>query len=356
MPDGRVVDLYTLTSSSGIEVGVMTYGAAVQQLWMPDRNGRKDNVALGFSTLADYVSRDGHYFGAVAGRYANRIARGRFVLDGVTYQVPCNDGANSLHGGHAGFDKRVWEASVVPPTDERVGLELRYTSPDGEMGYPGTLDARVTYTLANDDSLRIDFHATSDAATVVNLTNHTYLNLAGEGSGTVYDHVLTLYADRYTPVDPALIPTGEIARVAGTPLDFTTPTPIGARIREPFPQLLIARGYDHNFVLDSGGAPSSARAARVSEPTSGRELEIFTTEPGIHFYSGNFFDGTLRGTSGRTYRQGDGFALETQHFPDSPNHPEFPLTVLRPGEVFESTTIFRLSWSTTPAPGRSPRR
>jgi len=342
-PDGSVVDLYNLTNSSGIAVAVMTYGAAVQQLWVPDRDGRKANVVLGFPTLADYVARDGHYFGAIIGRYANRIANGRFLLDGVTYEVPRNDGANSLHGGTAGFDKRVWQAAIVPLTRDGVGLKLQYTSPDGEMGYPGTLAVNVTYTLANDDSLRIDYRATTDAATVVNLTNHTYWNLAGEASGTICDHILTLYADSYTPVDRTLIPSGEIAPVAGTPLDFTTPTRIGARIREAFPQLAIAHGYDHNVVLERVDTLSPILAARVREPTSGRELEVFTTEPGIQFYSGNFLDGTLRGTSGRTYRQNDGFALETQHFPDSPNHPEFPSTVLRPGDVFESSTVYRLS-------------
>ena len=342
-PDGSVVDLYTLTNSSGIAVAVMTYGAAVQQLWVPDRDGRKANVVLGFPTLADYVAHDGHYFGAIIGRCANRIAHGRFLLDGVTYEVPRNDGTNSLHGGTAGFDKRVWQAAVVPPTRDGVGLKLQYTSPDGEMGYPGTLAVNVTYTLANDDSLGIDYRATTDAATVVNLTNHTYWNLAGEASGTICDHILTLYADRYTPVDRTLIPSGEIAPVAGTPLDFTTPTRIGARIREAFPQLAIAHGYDHNVVLERVDTLSPILAARVREPTSGRELEVFTTEPGIQFYSGNFLDGTLRGTSGRTYRQNDGFALETQHFPDSPNHPEFPSTVLRPGDVFESSTVYRLS-------------
>jgi aldose 1-epimerase len=347
-PDGSVVDLYTLTNSSGIAVAVMTYGAAVQQLWVPDRDGRKANVVLGFPTLADYVAHDGHYFGAIIGRCANRIAHGRFLLDGVTYEVPRNDGTNSLHGGTAGFDKRVWQAAVVPPTRDGVGLKLQYTSPDGEMGYPGTLAVNVTYTLANDDSLRIDYRATTDAATVVNLTNHTYWNLAGEASGTICDHILTLYADRYTPVDRTLIPSGEIAPVAGTPLDFTTPTRIGARIREAFPQLAIAHGYDHNVVLERVDTLSPILAARVREPTSGRELEVFTTEPGIQFYSGNFLDGTLRGTSGRTYRQSDGFALETQHFPDSPNHPEFPSTVLRPGDVFESTTVYRLSCTVDP--------
>ena len=347
-PDGSAVDLYTLTNSSGIAVAVLTYGATIQQLWTPDRDGRKANVVLGFPVLADYLSHDGHYFGAIIGRYANRIANGRFVLDGVAYDVPRNDGTNSLHGGSAGFYKRVWQATVVPPTNDSVGLKLHYTSPDGEMGYPGTLSVDVTYTLSSDDTLRLDYRAETDKPTVVNLTSHPYWNLAGEGAGTIYDHVLTLGADCYTPLDSTLIPTGEIARVAGTPLDFTSPVPIGARIWDGFPQLAIARGYDHNFVLERDDSTSLVLAARVHEPKSGRELEVFTTEPGIQLYSGNFLDGTLRGTSARAYEQGGGFALETQHFPDSPNHPEFPSTVLRPGDLFDSTTVYRLRGAVNP--------
>ncbi len=341
-PNGIAVDLYTLSSATGITVKVMTYGGIVQQLWLPDRRGGPVNVVLGLPTLADYVARNAPYFGAIVGRYANRIAHGRFALDGVAYHVPLNDGPNSLHGGTHGFDKRVWEATAAPPSPEGVRLELRYTSPGGEMGYPGTLAVEVAYTLSSDDSLRIDYRATTDEPTIVNLTSHTYWNLAGEGSGTIYDHVLTLGAHRYTPVGPTLIPTGEIAPVAGTPLDFSSPAPIGARIRDRFPQLALARGYDHNFVVDRSDATALALAARVREPVSGRELEVHTTEPGIQLYTGNFLDGTLIGTSGRAYRQGDGFALETQHFPDSPNQPGFPSTVLRPGEVLESATVYRL--------------
>ena len=244
-----------------------------------------------------------------------------------------------------GFDRHVWQAAALEPNGGSVGVRLRRTSPDGEMGYPGTLEVEVEYTLAPDGSLRIDYRAATDAATVVNLTNHAYWNLAGEGSGTICDHVLTLAARSYTPVNSTLIPTGEIAPVAGTPLGFLDPTPIGARIRDGFAQLASAHGYDHNFVLEPGQSTSPALAARVDEPASGRRLEVFTTEPGIQFYSGNFLDGTLVGTSGRTYRQSDGFALETQHFPDSPNRPAFPSTVLRPGERFESTTVYRLTTS-----------
>jgi len=341
-PDGAAADLYTLTSPSGLSVALITYGACVQQLWAPDRDGRRANVVLGFPTLDGYVAHDGHYFGATVGRFANRIGGATFMLDGVTYRLPLNDGPNSLHGGTTGFDRRVWEAAVVPPTPDSVGLDLRYTSPDGEMGYPGTLSVTVTYTLSH-DSLRIDYRTTTDAPTIVNLTNHTCWNLAGEGTGTIYDHVLTLAADRYTPVDATLVPTGELAPVAGTPLDFTKPTPTGARIRDGFPQLAVAGGYDHNFALARRDSTSLIPAARVDEPTSGRRLEIATTEPGIQLYSGNMLDGTLNGTSGKAYRQSDGLALETQHFPDSPNHPNFPSTELRPGRVLTSTTVYRLS-------------
>jgi aldose 1-epimerase len=338
-PDGTAVERYTLSGPNGIGVSVITYGACVQELWAPDRNGHQANIVLGFPTLDYYVAHAGLYFGATIGRYANRIAGAAFALDGVVYRLPANDGANSLHGGPAGFDRRVWKAAV----GAGASIELRYTSADGEMGYPGTLAVQVAYTLTDDGALRIDYAATTDRPTVVNLTNHTCWNLAGEGSGTICDHVLTLTARRYTPVDAALIPTGALAPVAGTPFDFTEPTPIGARIRDGHPQLVLAHGYDHNFVLDRGPPAMPALAARVEEPVSGRRLEVLTTEPGLQLYSGNFLDGTLVGTSGRPYRQTDGFALEAQHFPDSPNQPGFPSTVLRPGELLESTTVYRLS-------------
>jgi aldose 1-epimerase len=349
-PDDRAVDLYTMTNSAGMVVKIMTYGGSIQKLLVPDGNGHATNVVLGFATLAEYVAFNspfpagGPYFGSIIGRYANRIAKGRFRLDGATYQLPITNSPNSLHGGIDGFDNKVWAATpIVPPSQNSVGLKLHYTSPAGEEGYPGTLSTDVTYTLTNENALRIDYRATTDEPTIVNLTNHTYWNLAGEGTGTIDDHLLTLNASSYTPVDSTLIPTGEIASVAGTPLDFMKPTPIGARIRDAFSQLEIGRGYDHNWVLKRQNSTSLAVAARVSEPTSGRVLDIYTTEPGMQFYSGNFLDGSRSGTSGKAYRQGDGFALETQHFPDSPNHPHFPSTVLRPGRVFSSSTIFQLT-------------
>jgi aldose 1-epimerase len=341
--DGQRVDLYTLTNSDRMKVTITNYGGIIQSIWIPDRRGHRDNVALGFDNLRDYVTSS-PYFGCITGRYANRIAEGRFTLDGVEYQLATNDGPNHLHGGDVGFDKRVWDATPIED-DDSVSLELTYTSPDGEENYPGTLDTTVTYTLTNDNEIEIDYHATTDAATVVNLTNHTYFNLAGEGSGTIEDHELMLNADHYTPVDETLIPTGEIAPVEDTPFDFTRSTAIGERIRSGHEQIVIGRGYDHNFVLDRGDPEDDSMilAAEVTDPRSGRTLEIHTTEPGIQFYSGNFLDGTLVGTSGNVYRQGDAFALETQHYPDSPNQPNFPSTVLRPGEVYETSTVFAFS-------------
>jgi len=340
------VDLYTLTNSRGTEVKIMTYGGIIQSVKVPDRHGNLANVTLGFNNLDDYVQRS-PYFGCITGRYANRIALGTFTLDGVTYHLPINNPPNSLHGGTVGFDKHIWAATQFQNGDN-VGLKLTFTSPDGDQGYPGTLVTDVTYTLTNRNQIQIDYAAhVLDKATVVNLTNHAYWNLAGEGSGSIEGHVMYLNAPRYTPVDPTLIPTGAIDPVAGTPMDFTKPTPIGARIRDSFHQLVIGRGYDHNWVLNRPSADDKSLllAARVTEPTSGRVLSIYTTEPGIQFYSGNFLDGTLVGTSGHMYRQGDGFALETQHYPDSPNHPNFPSTVLRPGQQFSSQTIYEFSTS-----------
>jgi aldose 1-epimerase len=327
-----------LANASGAEADVITYGATLHRLRVPDGT----NVVLGLPSVEDYAGRSNRYLGATIGRYANRIGGARLTLDGVAYELRANDGANALHGGPEGFHRKVWSASV-----ENGSLVLRYASPAGEMGFPGTLAARVAYTLSDDDSLRLDYEATTDAATVVNLTNHTYWNLAGEGSGTILDHELQLNARRYTPVDAELLPSGELAPVAGTPLDFRTPTPIGARIDDE--SLAGAGGYDHNFVVDRDRDNALVRAAHVVDPSSGRSLEIFTTEPGIQLYTGNLLDDTLVGPSGRAYGPHHGVALETQHFPDSPNRPEFPSTVLRPGEVFRSTTVFKLRPGPSPA-------
>jgi aldose 1-epimerase len=343
--EGEEVTLYTLTNPNGMEVKITNYGGIITSVVVPDRDGNTENVTLGFTTLDEYV--EGHpYFGNITGRYANRIARGTFDIDDENFYLALNNGPNTLHGGEKGFDKHVWAAEEVSGEGE-VGVKLSRVSPDMEEGYPGNLDVEVTYTLTDNDEIRIDYHATTDEPTHVNLTNHAYWNLAGEGSGSIDGHELTLMASNYTPVDANLIPTGEIAPVAGTPLDFTTPHPIGERVRDNFEQLLLGRGYDHNFVLDRPSPDDTTLivAARVVEPESGRTLEISTTEPGIQFYSGNFLDATEVGAAGKMYRQGDGFALETQHYPDSPNKPEFPSTLLEPGEEFNSTTIYAFSVS-----------
>ena len=346
--DGVPVFRYTLASAAGLTAKILTYGGIVQSVLVPDGRGRSVNVALGFPTLADYVAHNspaaggGVYFGALIGRYANRIAKGVFTLDGVTYQIPVNNNGNALHGGTIGFDKKIWTPTVETGGDW-VALDLEYVSPDGEMGFPGTLTTHATYTLDNANRLTLRFHATTDKPTVVNLTNHTYWNLAGESSGTVYGHELTLNAGHYTPVDANQIPTGTITPVAGTPQDFSRPTAVGARVADDDPQLLIGQGYDLNWVVDQTGSPGPQLAARATEPHSGRSLTVWTTQPGIQFYSGNFLTGTLVGTGDTAYRQSYGFALETQHFPDAPNHPSFPTTVLRPGEVYEQTTVFGFS-------------
>ncbi|TDU90663.1 aldose 1-epimerase [Kribbella voronezhensis] len=337
-PDGQAVDVYTF-SNGRITISMLTWGATIQRVETPDRRGHTKNISLGFDNLPDYAALS-PYFGATVGRYGNRIAKGQFSIDGNHYQIPVNNGENALHGGTIGFDKKVWKAKVVE-TSSAVGVAFTYVSPDGEMGFPGELTSRVTYTLDRHDNLRIDYHVTvAGKPTVQNLTNHVYFNLAGEGSGTIEGHVLQLNAAKYTPVDAGLIPTGELAPVAGTPFDFTRPTPIGARIRDDHPQLVIGRGYDHNFVLGKPDSHGMRFAARFWEPEHGRTVTVHTTQPGAQFYSGNFLDGTIQGIGHKSYRQGDAFAFETQHFPDSPNQPNFPSTVLRPGETFTSTTIY----------------
>src|SRR6184192_3076907 len=336
----EAVSAYTLKNAHGIELQVLDYGGIIVSLRVPDRTGRVADVVLGFDSLADY-QRGSPYFGALIGRYGNRIARGRFSLDGRGYTLATNNGPNHLHGGVRGFDKVVWKVAPFQHADS-VGLVLTYTSPDGEEGYPGTLRTMVTYTLTDSNQLIFDYHATTDRATPVNLTQHSYFNLAGDGTGDILGHVVMLNADRFTPVDSTLIPTGDLKSVAGTPFDFRTPTPIGARIDQDDVQLRYGPGYDHNFVLNKAGdAHDPTFAARVYEPASGRVMEIYTTEPGLQFYSGNFLDGTLHGKGGVVYRRRYGFAMETQHYPDSPNKPTFPSTTLRPGESYHSRTIYK---------------
>lgn len=344
LADGRAVTLYTLQAKSGLEADIMDYGGTVVRLLAPDRNGKLADVVLGFAQAADYPTKS-PYFGALIGRVGNRIARGSFTLDGKTYTLPTNNTPGghpcTLHGGTIGFDKVFWHATPIEREGEPA-LKLEYTSRDGEDGFPGNLKVEVVYSLTKDNGLRIDYEANTDQPTPVNLTNHSYFNLHGEGADTVLDHQLTIHASRYTPVDDGLIPTGELAPVAGTPLDFRTPHAIGERIGQANPQLAYAHGYDHNFVLDAA-AGKLALAASVYEPTSGRVLEVLTTEPGLQFYSGNFLNGTLIGKSGKPYPFRSALVLETQHFPDSVHHPEFPSTILLPGQTYRSTTIYRFS-------------
>jgi aldose 1-epimerase len=338
-PDSTPVDVYTLVNAHRIRARILTYGGIIQTLETPDRAGKLGDVVLGFDDMPGYV-KSSPYFGAIVGRYGNRIARGHFTLDGKTYTLATNNGPNALHGGIKGFDKVVWAAEPFK-SDSGVGLVLTHTSPDGDEGYPGTLSAEVTYTLTDDDALAIDYEATTDKATPVNLTNHTYWNLAGEGSRDILDHVLTLESSKIVPVDSTLIPTGKLMPVEGTPFDFRTPTAIGARIGNANEQLRFGKGYDHTWVLDGARQNGLAHAAHVTEPTTGRSLDIYTTEPGVQFYSGNFLDGTAVGKHGHAYKFRYGLALETHHYPDSPNQPSFPSTILRPGQTYRTRTVYR---------------
>ena len=342
--DGQAVQRFTLKNDHGVTVHAITYGAILQGIETPDRNGKTADVALGYATLAEYQASS-PYFGAVVGRYGNRIANGAFELDGKTYQLPKNNEPGgkpcSLHGGLKGFDKVVWTGKGVVNNGDPA-VEFTYLSKDGEEGYPGNLQVKVVYTLKKDNSLVVDYEASTDKATPINVTQHTYFNLQGEGQGTILDHELHLNASKFTPVSVGLIPTGVLQPVAGTPFDFTKPTAIGKRIGDDDEQLKFGGGYDHNWVLDRTG-PELSLAASVHEPTTGRSLEVWTTEPGVQFYCGNFLDGTLKGKSGQSYIHRGAFCLETQHFPDSPNQPTFPSTILRPGQKMQSQTVFKFS-------------
>jgi aldose 1-epimerase len=342
--DGKPVDLYTMTNEHGMTVKFISYGGTITEIDVPDRSGRPGDVVLGFKTLRDYETKSATvYFGALIGRYANRIANGRFELDGKTYQLAINNKPNSLHGGAKGFDKQVWTVQTGPASGRDASATLTDVSRDGEENYPGTLTLHVTYTLTETNELRIHYEATTDKDTVVNFTNHSYFNLAGNGSGSVEQQRVSIAADRYTPVDANLIPTGELAAVAGTPLDFRRPNPIGTRLRAGDEQLLRAHGYDFNWVLNGGITPQPRAVAHAYDPASGRVLDCLTTEPGLQFYTSNFLDGSLEGSAGTIYRQTEAFTFETQHFPDSPNRPSFPTTELKPGQTFDSTTIFRFA-------------
>ena len=338
-PDGAAVDLYALGSDSGLRAQIITYGGTIVAIETPDRNGARTNVVLALPSLADYVAQDA-YLGALVGRFANRIGGASFVLDGSEYRLSQNDGDNCLHGGRIGFNKAVWRV-VESAEGPEPRLTLRHVSPDGDQGFPGAVTLEVTYVVAGGNRLRIEYRAETDRPTVVNFTNHAYFNLGGAACADILGHEMTISAEQFTPVDAELIPTGELRDVAGTPFDFREPHPIGARIGERDEQLVTALGYDHNFVLgtSTGGAPQLA--ARARDPRSGRVLDVYTTQPGVQFYSGNHLDGTLRGPDGKVYSRHTGFALETQHFPDLPNRPSFPSTVLRPGEVFASATEYR---------------
>lgn len=342
--DGTPVEQYILRNSHGLQATVITYGGVLQSLKVPGKDGKSEDIVLGFDDVQGYQSGTA-YFGATIGRYGNRLANGTFELDGRHYQVPKNDGPNSLHGGPLGFDKHVWKAQPTKSKDS-VGVTLTYLSVDGEMGFPGNLKTEVTYSLTENNELRIDYKASTDKPTVLNLTNHSYFNLAGAGNGDVLKQVATLYASQYTPVNATLIPTGELAPVANTPMDFTQPTAIGKNIKADHPQLKFAEpkqgGFDFNWVLDAKGDVSKL-AADVSDPQSGRRLQLYTSEPGVQFYTGNFLDGTVKGKAGKIYPHWGAFTLETQHYPDSPNQPNFPSTRLDPGKTYTQSVVLKFS-------------
>ncbi|MFT9331270.1 MAG: aldose epimerase family protein [Acetobacter persici] len=343
LADGQKVSRYTLRNKAGLSVQFLSYGGIITAISTPDKTGKFANTVLGFPTLEGYTrdsAAGGLYFGALVGRYANRIANATFDLDGSTYHLAATEPPNTLHGGRNGFDKKIWSVKKIPDLTDATGAELTLVSPDGDEGFPGTLTVHVSYILDNTNRLSIRYRASTDRPTVLNLTNHSYFNLGGEGSGTVENHVLTLNADHYTPTDAASIPTGDIAKVENTPLDFRTPHRIGERLRSTFSQMRQARGYDQNWVLNAPTGTAPGLAATLTDPASGRSLSVFTTQPGLQVYTGNSLDGRYAGPSGQTYRQTDGIALETQFFPDSPHHPNFPSTELRPGEDFDQTTIF----------------
>ncbi len=339
--DGVAVDLYTLTNDKGASVKFMSYGGIITEINVPDRWGRIGNVVLGLKTVGEYEAKS-PYFGGLIGRYANRIAAGKFSIDGTEYTLATNNGANTLHGGNKGYDKVVWTVEPLQSIPEAAAAKLTYVSKDGEEGYPGTLTVNVTYSFNNENEFRIDYEATTDKTTVINLTSHSYFNLGGDGSGSIGAEILTINADGFTPVDSGGIPTGEIAKVAGTPFDFRQGTPIGARWESSNEQMVFGRGYDHNWVVNRAGAGLSLDA-RVYDPGTGRSMEIWSDQPGLQFYTGNFLDSTILGAAGRQYRQGDAYCLEPQHFPDSPNHPDFPNTLLKPGEIYRTSTVHKFS-------------
>jgi aldose 1-epimerase len=337
--DGRPVILYTLTNSHGVEVRAMNYGGIILSLRVPDRKGQLADIVLGHDKAEGYMPNP-PFLGAIVGRYANRIANGTFTLDGKTYTLPKNDGPNTLHGGITRtFDKVLWDGE---PLKGKNGVAFTYLSKDGEEGFPGNLKVTVTYTLTDSNELVIDYQATTDKATPINVSQHSYFNLKGEGNGDILDHEIMINADKFTPVDKNLIPTGELRAVKGTPFDFTTSTKIGTRIEDSYEQMVLGHGYDHNFVLNRKGAGISL-AARVYEPSTGRVLEVSTTQPAVQFYTGNFLDGSVTGKEGHVYKRRYGLCLETQHYPDSPNHPDFPSAILKPGEKFHQTTVFKFS-------------